>query len=177
MKIGRIAIVALLVFALAFGAAIWWLQERFYYDEVSATEVGDVQLTGLETGLPVPVRFENFKGIDSDSSPIRFRACAMLPDISTDPGALAAYQPAENPVPLVAPRWFDCFDATAIGEALERGEAAAYLGVENIHYGIDRVWAVFADGRAYGWQQINACGAVVFDGEPAPEGCPAPPEE
>jgi hypothetical protein len=73
---------------------------------------------------------------------------------------------------LTAPGWFGCFDAEAIGEALKEGRAVAYLGEENIHYGIDRVVAVMDDGRAFAWHQINACGAVVFNGEPAPEGCP-----
>ena len=29
-------------------------------------------------------------------------------------------------MPLTAPGWFDCFDADAIGEALDRGEALAF---------------------------------------------------
>ena len=52
----------------------------------------------------------------------------------------------------------------------------AFLGEENITYGIDRVIAVMPDGRGFGWNQINACGEVVFDGDAAPEGCPTPPE-
>ena len=30
-------------------------------------------------------------------------------------------------------------------------------------------------GRGYVWHQINHCGEVVFDGQPAPEDCPEPP--
>ena len=56
------------------------------------------------------------------------------------------------------------------------GSAVALLGVENIDYGIDRIVAVFPDGRARSWNQINRCGEVVFDGAPAPEGCPPVPE-
>ena len=41
---------------------------------------------------------------------------------------------------------------------------------------IDRIVAVYPDGRAYAWHQINRCGEVVFDGNSAPEGCPTPPE-
>ena len=88
----------------------------------------------------------------------------------------AAYQPYEGAEPLEAPGWFDCFDADEIGAALEAGEAMAYLSVANITYGIDRIAAVFPDGRGYVWHQINHCGEVVFDGRPAPEGCPTPPE-
>jgi hypothetical protein len=43
-------------------------------------------------------------------------------------------------------------------------------------YGIDRVLAIYPDGRAFAWHQINACGKFVFDGDPPPEGCPPVPE-
>ena len=52
----------------------------------------------------------------------------------------------------------------------------AWLGTADITYGIDRVIALDADGRGYVWHQINPCGEVVFDGKPAPEGCPPKPE-
>ncbi|MBS0563510.1 MAG: histidine kinase, partial [Proteobacteria bacterium] len=34
-------------------------------------------------------------------------------------------------------------------------KAVAFLSDENIHPGVDRVVAVYADGRAYAWQQLN----------------------
>ena len=86
------------------------------------------------------------------------------------------YVAYDEAVPLIAPNWFDCFDAKQLGSDLEKGIALAFLGEENITYGIDRIVAVYDDGRAYAWHQINDCGAVVFDGRPAPDGCPEPPE-
>ena len=59
--------------------------------------------------------------------------------------------------------------------ALESGTALAFLGTENIVYGIDRVVAITDTGRGYVWHQINACGERVFDGDPPPPGCPPPP--
>ena len=47
---------------------------------------------------------------------------------------------------------------------------------KRISYGIDRIVAIYPDGRGYAWHQINACGEVVFDGQPAPENCPPKPE-
>lgn len=171
---GRIAILGIVMFAAIAGALLYYLQIYAYYEEVTAEQVGNVQLVNLVTGLPEPISFENFKAIDSTSAPIRFRACfdtplsqAMLTE------TYATYEAAE---PLVAPGWFECFDAEAIGRALETGEAIAFLATENITYGVDRVVAVLPDGRAYAWQQINSCGEVVFDGDPAPEGCPPAPE-
>ena len=85
------------------------------------------------------------------------------------------YVSYEGAVPLNAPNWFGCFDAASIGEDLEEGQAFAFLSERNITYGIDRVVAVYDDGRAYAWHQINRCGQVVFAGNPAPSGCPPPP--
>jgi hypothetical protein len=63
-----------------------------------------------------------------------------------------AYPKAE---PLNAPSWFSCFDAAAIGAALEKGEALAFLSQSDILPQVDRVVAVFPDGRAYAWHQLN----------------------
>lgn len=160
--------------ALIAGAALYYLQIYAYYTEVTVEQIGEVQLVRADTGLPEPILFENFTAIDSDSSPVRFRACFDTP---LSPAVLietyVMYAAAE---PLVAPGWFACFDAAAIGAALTSGEATAFLGTENITYGIDRVIAVMPDGRAFVWHQINTCGEVVFDGNPAPEGCPPAPE-
>ena len=172
--IGRIAILVILLIALIAGGAMYYLQIYAFYEEVSAEQVGNVQLTSLETGEPEAIMFENFSGIDSTSAPIRFRACFDIPaGLAALRETYVTYDAAE---PLVAPGWFECFDAEAIGLALEAGDATAFLSVENITYGIDRVVAVMPDGRAFAWHQINACGEVVFDGDPASEGCPPVPE-
>ena len=173
MNVGRIFVGFLVMSALIAGVALYYLQVYAYYDEISA-EVEDVTLVSLSSGLAEPVLFENFKGIDSDSSPIRYRACFEVQ------GSLAmlteTYVMADGAEPLVAPGWFDCFDAARIGADLETGEAVAFLGAENVSYGIDRIVAVYPDGRAFAWHQINRCGEVVFDGDPAPADCPTPPE-
>jgi hypothetical protein len=167
----RIAIVGMLLIALAAGAAMYYLQVYAYYTEVATPEVTLVSLT---TGQPDPVAYGNFRGIDSNSSPVRYRACY---DLSLSLATLTeTYAIADKAEPLVAPRWFDCFDARQIGADLESGVAIGFMGQENIHYGIDRIVAVYPDGRAFAWQQINHCGEVVFDGNPAPEGCPPAPE-
>ena len=65
------------------------------------------------------------------------------------------YQVYPAAEPLIAPSNFPCFDAEAIGTALETGEAVAFLSEPEIHKGVDRVVAVFPDGRAFAWQQLN----------------------
>ncbi|SEO02142.1 hypothetical protein SAMN04490248_10162 [Salinihabitans flavidus] len=171
---GKIIGSIIVITALIAGGAIYYLQLYAFYDEVSATGTGDVQATLLVTQEPEPILYDNFRGIDANSSPIRYRACftttMSLPMMSE------TYVPYEDAEPLVAPGWFDCFDAEEIGAALEAGEALAFLGRKNIHYGIDRVVAVMPDGRGFVWHQINDCGEIVFDGRPAPDYCPPKPE-
>ncbi len=153
---------------------MYYLQVYAYYAPVlPASAQAEMRLTTL-AGVVEPILSDGFDGIDSDSSPIRFRACF------TTPQSIAmlteTYKTYPAATPLTAPGWFDCFDAAAIGAALEQGQAVAFMGEENITFGIDRVVAIFDDGRAYAWHQINACGAVVFNGNPAPADCPPVPE-
>ncbi|MDJ1016599.1 MAG: DUF6446 family protein [Paracoccaceae bacterium] len=156
------------------GAAMYYLQVYAFYEEVQATDVANVQVTSLTSGIPETILSENFKGIDADSSPLRYRACFETP--MSQAMMTETYVVYDDAIPLNAPAWFECFDASAIGAALETGEAIAFLGTENIVYGIDRLVAVDGDGRGFVWHQINRCGEEVFDGKPAPEGCPPPPE-
>jgi len=65
----------LVISAIAAGFGMYYLQVHAFYEEIQATAVEDVQLTSLNTGLPEPILYENFKGIDADSSPLRYRAC------------------------------------------------------------------------------------------------------
>lgn len=133
--------------ALIAGAAMWYLQVYAFYERLPDTTV--LRVT-TEAG-PQPLSLAAFRGIDAASSPLRFRACVTL----ADPLELAKALPATKPDPLLAPGWFDCFDAAAIGGALQRGEAVAYLAEREIHRGVDRIIAVYPDGRAYAWQQLN----------------------
>ena len=171
---GKILVMFLAATAVIGGAAMYYLQVYGFYEEVQATNVDDVQLTDLITGAPEPILYENFKAIDATSSPLRYRAC--FETVMSQPLLSETFEIYENPVPNVAPGWFDCFDANAIGADLEEGTAIAFLGTSNVIYGFDRVVAVTEDGRGYVWHQINACGEKVFDGDPPPEGCPPPSE-
>ncbi|MEJ6401499.1 DUF6446 family protein [Yoonia sp. 2307UL14-13] len=168
----RIFILGILVTALIAGIALYYFQVYAFYDEVQADNA-DVRLTSVVTGEAEPILFENFEAIDSDSSPIRYRACFTTPiSLAT---LTETYVIRDDAEPLNAPGWFECFNAAQIGADLDT-EAVAFLGVANITYGIDRLVAVYPDGRAYAWHQINACGEVVFNREPVPENCPPAPE-
>ncbi len=171
---GKILTVFLVASTVIAGVAMYYLQVYAFYDDVPVSETQDVRLTTLAGNEPEPILYENFRGIDADSSPLRYRACfdtTMSEALLTE-----TYVLYEDPVPNNAPGWFDCFDAQAIGGALEDGAATAYLGVFNIIYGFDRVVAIDGAGKGFVWHQLNACGEAAFDGDPLPEGCPPKPE-
>ena len=107
----------------------------------------------IGSGTPEPMLADGFQGIDADSSPLRFRACFHTP--MSQAMLTETYKVYDTPTPLNGPSWFDCFDAAAIGAALQSGEAIAFLSQANIAPSIDRVVAVFPDGRAYAWHQLS----------------------
>ncbi len=163
---GKLIGIVLLVLGAAAGVGMYYLQVYHFYERL---DPGAVALMVEEAGAPRALDAGSLRAIDAASSPIRFRACFEV-------AGEVAGDPYPEAVPLNAPGWFDCFDAAGIGADLESGAAIAVTGQRNIVYGIDRVLALYPDGRGFAWHQINACGEEVFDGRPAPEGCPPPPE-
>ncbi|MFP5480037.1 MAG: DUF6446 family protein [Alphaproteobacteria bacterium] len=154
MNGGRIAVGFIVLTAALGGAFLWYTAERAFYEPVAFTPGEEIRLVPLASDQPEPILAEAVQGIDAASSPIKFRACFSTPlSLAMLSETYRAYEGAE---PLVAPSDFDCFDAAAIGKALEQGEALAFLSEPDIHPGVDRVVAVFADGRAYAWHQLNA---------------------
>jgi Family of unknown function (DUF6446) len=153
VNVGKVAVGAIVIVAALAGAFLWYTAERAFYDPVAFQPGAEIRLVPLVSGQPEPIVVTGIEGIDAESSPIKFRACFSTPlTLST---LTETYQGYEGAEPLVAPRGFDCFDAEAIGRALETGEALAFLSEPDIHPGVDRVVAVFGDGRAYAWQQLN----------------------
>ena len=150
---GKLVAGGIVLTGLVAGIAMYWLQVYAFYVPVSFTPGTEITLVPIEGAVPEAIVVENIEGIDADSSPLRFRACFTTP--LTQATLTETYRLYDRPTPLTAPGWFDCFDADAIGEALERGEALAFLSQANISKGVDRVVAVFPDGRAFAWHQFN----------------------
>lgn len=137
---GRGVIGGLLAFALVFGVVLWYFQTRAFYEEFQADSVSI-------DGRDYPV--SGFRGIDADTSPLKQRACFTLAGPVEAPVA-------PKPVPLVAPSWFECFDAGALTADLARGAATAYLAEAESAVGVDRIVVLYPDGRGYMWRQLNA---------------------
>jgi hypothetical protein len=150
---GKLVAGAIVLTGLVAGIAMYWLQVYAYYSPVAFTPGAEITLVSLTSNQPGPIAVRDIQGIDAQSSPLRFRACFTTP--LTQATLTETYRLYDAPTPLTAPGWFDCFDADAIGEALERGEALAFLSQADISKGVDRVVAVFPDGRAFAWHQLN----------------------
>jgi hypothetical protein len=163
---GRIAALALVLAGLTGGIGMYYLQVYAFYDRLAPQTSLMAELPDGATRLTIA----GFEGIDADSSPLRYRACFQVPD------APAMLIPHPAPQPLNAPRWFGCFDAGQLETDLAAGQAQAFLIEGNFRYGFDRVMALYPDGRAFLWHQMNACGDAHFDGRTLPQGCPPAPE-
>lgn len=173
MSAGKIAAGVIVLSAVVAAPLMYYLQVYAYYEPVTYEPGKEVVLTSLATGAPEPIVAEAVSGIDSDSSPLRYRACFTTPlslSMLTE-----TYQMYDHAEPLLGPGWFDCYKAEEIGAALESGEALAFMSEPLGHYGMDRVVAIYGDGRGFVWNQINECGKAFYDGRDLPAGCPVPP--
>ncbi len=148
---GKFVAGAIVIVAAFAGAAMYYLQVYAYYEPVATVrEISVTTIGGTVESLLV----ENFVGIDAESSPLRFRACFTVP---VSLGTMTeSFEIAEEAVPLNGPGWFDCYDATEVGAALESGDAVAFVGEREVHPGVDRLLAVMRDGRGFAWHQLNA---------------------
>lgn len=150
---GKIVGGFLVLTALTAGAVLYYLEVFGYYHALPASApAAQIRLTTL-AGTPEAMMASDFEGIEGESSPLKFRGCFVTP--MSLAMLTETFAPYENPTPLIAPSWFDCFDAERIGADLEAGRAVAFLSEKEIHPGVDRVVAVYPDGRAYAWQQLN----------------------
>ncbi|EEE37448.1 signal transduction histidine kinase regulating citrate/malate metabolism [Rhodobacteraceae bacterium KLH11] len=171
---GKLLAIILLVSALLAGAGMYYLQVYGFYYEVTPKPGQDVALLTEGADGPAPIAYSAFRAIDADSSPIRYRACF---ETDLTPDQMASFVPVETPEPLTAPGWFDCYDAVALADALQSGQAQAFMGVKNIHYGVDRIVAVTQDGKGFIWHALNNCGEKAYDGTVVGEECPPRPQE
>ena len=144
---GKLLVSVFVAAAALFGAALWYFQIYAHYEQVSGLEAITVQDRRIAVA--------DYRGIDAATSPNKLRGC-----FTVDPAAFDGVVLAENPDPLVAPPWFDCFDAEAIAGDLASGRATAYLAADETpeaaaEYEVVRIIAVYPDGRAFMWRHYR----------------------
>ena len=171
---GKVFAIFLLVSCLLAGGWLYYLQVYGFYRDVPSFAGQDVQLMSRLSNEPKPIDYTEFKAIDADSSPIRYRACFKT---QSKPSQLAqTFVTLTKATPRNAPDWFDCFNAAALGKELESGTATAFLSAKNIAFGVDRITAISEDGHGFVWHELNDCGTKSYDGTVTGEECPARPE-
>ncbi len=171
---GKVVAFILILSGILAGAGMYYLQVYGYYYEVETHPGQDVVLLAEDADVPVSIPYTAFQAIDADSSPIRYRACFET-DLTLDE-LRQTYRPVDEATPLTAPGWFDCYDAETLADALKSGEAEAFMGIKNVHFGVDRIVAVTQDGRGFAWHVLNNCGEKAYDGTIVGEECPRRPE-
>ena len=158
---GSYLIIILLVFAGAMGVGLWYTIEKAYY--INVTNVNEVNVAGTYR------KVENYNGIDADTSPLKLRACF---DVDWEYNSTTNYEKIATP--LIAPKWFSCFDAKKIGSDIQAGNASVILADVNNPFGFDKFITQYPNGKSFMWRQINECGKAHFAGDPLPAGCPIP---
>lgn len=142
---GRVLILGFLGGLACFVAALWYFQTYAFYEDLPRQ---DIRLGGQD--YPVV----EWQGTYATSSPLKLRAC-----FTVSPETLAAMSAVETDAaaaePLVAPSWFDCFDAGAIAADLKAGKATAFALGPTGADGIDGWMALYPDGRGYLWRQLH----------------------
>lgn len=140
---GKFFVISLLIFTIGFSIALYYFQVFAFYTKANG-------LTSIEVfGRLVTV--QNYRGIDSVTSGLKLRGC-----FSVDIDEFSQLQELEKATPLAAPFWFSCFDHKNIQEAIDSGNAKAFLVSENEKDGIDRVVAIYPNGNAFQWRQLNS---------------------
>lgn len=158
---GSVLIGSLFAASAVMGVGLWYSIQNAYYEQIeNVTEV-------MAYGDAFPVT--NYRGIDADTSPLKMRACF---DVEWDYFPTDEYKNIATP--LIAPNFFECFDAGQIYTDLKEDNATAILSDENNPFGFNTFIAQYPDGRAFMWRQVNECGDAHFTGDPLPAGCPVP---
>ncbi len=142
----------MLAFTAVFAAALWYFQNYAYYSVTTPKDYA-IRLTLNSGGAPVPILAGDFTVLDAGTSPLKYRACFHVGN--SIPMLTETYKVFEAATPLKPPSWFTCFDSEQISDDLSSGEAIAFLSERNILDGVDRVVAVYGDGRAFAWHQLN----------------------
>lgn len=125
------------------------------------------KVPGLASG-GVPVEFEmrlvliggadseaivtrDLRAISDESDPHSLYAC-----FSTEgsiPMLTETFEVAEDAAPKPPAADLPCFDAETLAGDLKSGAALAFVGARDIWPGVDRLIAIYDDGRAFAWHQ------------------------
>jgi hypothetical protein len=127
-------------------------------EKTSANAISEPDEEKVTTGINLlpyaatqaePIQVDGLIAVAKQADPLSFHGCFTTP---LSFGLLTeTYQTYEPPMPAASN--LPCFQSVKLQADLIEGVALAFIGDQNIHPGIDRVIAVYEDGRAFAWHQ------------------------
>lgn len=126
--------------------------------EVATGGIGpvDVAITmlPLSGGASEEILHDRLTAMRDNALPDSLWACFTTPHSM---GLLTeSYVVAEDVAPTNPVSSLPCFDADTVKNAIEQGQAVAFVGERDVWPGVDRLVAVYLDGRAVAWNQRRA---------------------
>jgi hypothetical protein len=151
MNTGKILVSMLVLSAVLSGLAVYYTQVYGFYAPLDEARSPLKSTPSLDDMQPIPLAVTEFRGIDADSSPLRYRSCFRI----TDMAALEGARPFEgaNPAGRAALVFLLFRQGLDRRSGIRRRHRLS--SQPEIHPDVDRVIAVYPDGRAYGWHQFN----------------------
>ncbi len=140
---GKVVVISLLLFTVIFSILLYYFQVFAFYkrvDNISSLRINDRNID-----------IQDYRGIDSSSSGLKLRGCFLA-----DPTDFEGLPRLKKATPLSAPFWFECFDHEELQLAINEGRLHTFMAEENEKDGIDRIAAIFPDGRGFQWRQLNS---------------------
>ena len=142
---GRPLMIAALIGLGLFAVALWYFQTYAFYRELSQRPL-TIQ------GIEYPV--ESWKGIDASSSPLKMRVCLTVTAKTAQKIANDQFEQT-GAEPLVAPGWFDCFDAKQISRDIDAGTVRVFAPGTSPFADVHDYLALYPDGRGYLWRELD----------------------
>lgn len=113
-----------------------------------------IALTPVNGGAAEEILLDDLSATSDNAIPESLWACFKTP---LSMGLLTeSYQVTEDVAPTNPVSSLPCFDADEVKTAVAQGQAVAFVGERDVWPGVDRVVAVYVDGRAVAWNQRRA---------------------
>ena len=111
----------------------------------------EIKLTEKNNNQPTKILIDS-KPVSAFSTDAKFyNSCFNV--ASNMDQLLSTYVQSKNPMPSKPLGKMSCFNFDQLEQDIKTGVATSFIGEENIIDGIDRIVAIYSDGRALAWHQ------------------------
>lgn len=147
MNTGRLVVLGIAAATVLAGGVVYYLETFVHYQRVA--DVKEVSVGARAFAV------SDYDGLTNDTLPLRLRGCFQ---VAEPEAVLSAGPPARHPTPFGAPGWFACWDAAELDADLKAGRAQAVVAEVSGEgkFEMERVVAVYPDGRAFQWRRLTS---------------------